>query len=70
MSCAKFGWNWQSGSGEDENVESLQTDGWTDRQQTIKKAHLSFSSGELKMKGNNGNGLPGTCIIYDEGNGL
>ena len=30
--CAKFGWNWQSGSGEDENVKKLQmdrqTDGW------------------------------------------
>ena len=26
--CAKFGWNWQSVSGEeDENVKSLQTDG-------------------------------------------
>ena len=24
--CAKFGWNWPSGSGEDENVERLQTD--------------------------------------------
>ena len=26
---AKFGWNWFSCSGEDENVKSLQTDGWT-----------------------------------------
>ena len=33
MLCAKFGWNWFSGSGEeDENVKSLQTDGRTDRQ--------------------------------------
>ena len=31
--CAKFGWNWPSGSGEeDENEKSLQTDGQTDRQ--------------------------------------
>ena len=46
--CAKFGWNWPSGSGEeDENVKSLQTDRQTDRQtddgrQVIRKAHLSF----------------------------
>ena len=33
MLCAKFGWNWSSGSGEeDENVKSLQTDRQTDRQ--------------------------------------
>ena len=52
MLCAKFGWNWPSGSGkEDENVKSLQTDGQTDQQtegptdngrQVIRKAHLSF----------------------------
>ena len=43
--CAKFGWNWPSGSGEeDENVKSLQTDRRTDRRRTqvIRKAHLSF----------------------------
>ena len=35
MLCAKFGWNWPSGSGEeDENVKNLQTDGRTDRQTT------------------------------------
>ena len=44
----KFGWNWPSGSWEeDENEKSLQTDGQTDRrtddgQQAIRKAHLSF----------------------------
>ena len=44
MFCAKFGWNWPNGSGEeDENVKSLQTDGQTDEwQQVIRKAHLSF----------------------------
>ena len=55
MVCAKFGWNWASGSGEDENVKSLQTDRRTDRRtdgqtdgqtdagrQVIRKAHLSF----------------------------
>ena len=52
MLCAKFGLNWPSGSGEeDENVKSLQTDrqtdGRTDGQtddgrQVIRKAHLSF----------------------------
>ena len=42
MLCAKFGWNWLSRSGEeDENVKSLQKDGQTNRQ-TIRKAHLSF----------------------------
>ena len=46
--CAKFGWNWSSGSGEeDENVKSLQTYGQTNGQtddgwQVIRKAHLSF----------------------------
>ena len=25
--CAKFGWNWPSGSGEEENVTNIQTDG-------------------------------------------
>ena len=48
MLCTKFGWNWPSGSGEeDENVKSLQTNGQTDRRtddgrQVIRKAHLSF----------------------------
>ena len=52
MLCAKIGWNWPSGSEEeDENVKSLQTDrqtdGRTDGQtdagrQVIRKAHLSF----------------------------
>ena len=37
MLCAKFGWNQQSGSGEeDENVKSLQTD---KEQIGIRKAH-------------------------------
>ena len=53
MLCAKFGWNWPSGSGEeDENAKSLQMDGWTngqtdDGQQAIKKAHLSFQLNNL-----------------------
>ena len=44
MLCAKFGWNWPSGSWEgDENVKSLQTDGRIDDgQKVIRKAHLSF----------------------------
>ena len=48
MICAEFGWNWPSGSGEeDENVKSLQTDRRTVRQtddgrKVIRKAHLSF----------------------------
>ena len=57
MLCAKFGWNWPSGSGEeDENVKSLQMDTQTDRQtgrQTTddrwsEKLTWAFSSGELK----------------------
>ena len=64
MLCAKFGWNWPSGSEEeDENVKSLQTDGQTDRQtdrrtdrQTTddrwsEKLTWHFSSGELKRAG-------------------
>ena len=45
MLCAKFGWNWPSSSGEEnENVKSLQTDRQTidDGRQVIRKAHLSF----------------------------
>ena len=59
--CAKFGWNWPSGSGdEDENVKSLQTDGRTDvltdggtddGQQVIRKAHLSFQQNYLSVCG-------------------
>ena len=59
--CAKFGWNWPSGSGEeDENVKSLQTDrqtdGRTDGQtddgrQVIRKAHLSFQLRWAKKNG-------------------
>ena len=42
MLCAVFGWNWPSGSWEeDENVKSLQVDP-DDGQQVIRKAHLSF----------------------------
>ena len=39
MCCAKFGWNWPSGSGEDQNMKSLQTD---NSRQAITKAQLSF----------------------------
>ena len=44
MLCAKFGWNWSIGSGEEEkNVKNLQTNRGTDnRRQAIRKAHLSF----------------------------
>ena len=48
MLCAKFIWNWPSGSGqEDDIVKSLQTD---DGQQTIRKAPWAFRSCELKKK--------------------
>ena len=61
MLCAKFGWNWPSSSGEeDENVKSLQTDRQTDRwtdgrmdgqttdDRWSEKLTWAFSSGELK----------------------
>mgnify|MGYP003691611305 CR=1 FL=1 len=51
MLCAKFNWNWPSGSGEeDENVKSLQTDrrtdGHTNRRRTTgdQKSSLELSS--------------------------
>ena len=53
MLCAKFGWNWPSGSWEeDENVKSLQTEGQTDRRtmtdnRRSEKLSWAFSSGEL-----------------------
>ena len=48
MICAKFGWNCPSGSGEDENVKSLQVDVQTDGWPSEKLA-WEFSSGELKI---------------------
>ena len=52
--CAKFGWNWPSGSGEeDENVKSLRTDGRTDGQtddRWSEKLTWAFSSGKLKKR--------------------
>ena len=54
--CAKVGWIWPSGSGEeDENVKVYrQTDRRTDRQTTddrwSEKLTWAFSSGELKRK--------------------
>ena len=62
MFCAKFGWNWPSGSWEEvENRKSLQTDGHTDGQtdrQTTderrsEKLTWAFRSGELKSVDNN-----------------
>ena len=55
MIWPKFGWNWPSGSGkEDENVKSLQTDRHTDRQTTddrwSEKFTWAFSSGELNKR--------------------
>ena len=48
MLCAKFGWNWPSGSGEDyENVKSLQTDKPTMDNRRLEKLTLAFSSVEL-----------------------
>ena len=47
MLCVKFGWNSSCGSGEDENVKILQTDG-----RRSEKFTWAISSGELKTKGN------------------
>ena len=47
MPCVKFGWNWPSGSGEeDENVKSLGKDGRTDRRRTTgdQKSSLELSA--------------------------
>ena len=53
MLCAKFGWNWPSGSGEKvENWRSLQTDRRTDRRRMtgdLKSSLELFSTGELKI---------------------
>ena len=55
MLCAKFGWNWPSGSGEeDENVKSLRQRQRQQRRRTTdkfwsEKLTWAFGSGELKM---------------------
>ena len=49
MLCAKFGWNWPSGSGEeDENVKSLRQRRWTTDKYWSEKLTCAFGSGELK----------------------
>ena len=49
MLCAKYDWNWPSGSGEeDENMESLQTDGCTTDNRPSEKLTWTFSSSKLK----------------------
>ena len=55
MHCAKYSWNWHSSSGEDENMKSIQTDGWTDGWWTTEdqKAHLDYISyGNLELANN------------------
>ena len=50
MLCAKFGWNWPSGSGEeDENVKSLQTDRQTDRRQTDRRRTTGDQKSSLEL---------------------
>ena len=49
MLCAIIDWNWPSGSWkEDENVNSLQTDGGTTDNRQSEKPTWAYSSGELK----------------------
>ena len=49
MLCAKFGWNWPSGSGEeDENVKRLQTDGRT--QTTCDQKSSTELSAQVRLK--------------------
>ena len=60
--CAKFGWNWPSGSREeDENVKSLQTDRQTTDDRWSEKLTWAFSSGEFTerptVKGDNSCGF-------------
>ena len=52
MLCAKFGWNWPSGSGEDENVKSLRQQGRRPRTTDklwSEKLTWAYGSGELKI---------------------
>ena len=44
MLCGKFVQNKPCGSGEDENVESLQTERQTDGRQIIRKTHLMLDN--------------------------
>ena len=45
MLCAKFGWNWSSSSGEeDENVTFLQTNGQMDQQMDDQKSSFELSA--------------------------
>ena len=67
MLCAKFGWDWPSGSWEEEeNVKSLQTDGQTNRRTDGRRTtgDQKFSSGELKKAtiGNNKEHISKTCL--------
>ena len=49
--CTKFGWNWPSGSWEeDDSVKSLQTDRQTTGLKWSEKLTWAFSSGELKIR--------------------
>ena len=43
MFFAKFGWNWTSVSGEDENVKSLQADRWTEDRQSEKLTLMTLN---------------------------
>ena len=55
MICAKFGWNWPSASGEeDENVKSLQTDGRTVRRRISEKLNWAKSNLNLFFSGATG----------------
>ena len=49
MLCPKFGWNWPSGSGEDKNMKSLQTNRQTDNRWP-EKFPQTFNFGKLKCE--------------------
>ena len=50
MLFAKFGWNWTSGSGENENVKSLQRDGQTgDQKRSIELSWAKKKKWEWKL---------------------
>ena len=56
MIWAKFGWNWPSGSGEEDENVNIWTNKWTDGRQTtddrrLEKITWALSSGELKILG-------------------
>ena len=59
MLCDKIVWNWLSGSGDDENVNSFQTEGqMNDGHQESRKAYLKKLSAQVSQKHVKGKFIP------------